>query len=214
MTSVAQYFYHHPRIAILLLALSHIVGIVGFNSPFAEWFMILTPLNLLLCCFLLLSGHSHITRSTLFGLAGIGLIGFIIEWVGVHTGIIFGEYTYGRTLGPKIDEIPVIISINWLMLTYAIGNVVARFSTDFYWRIILGAILMVGLDLIIEPVAIRFDMWQWETESVPLMNYLAWFIVSIGTMTIYFKSVHGQNNKMAEWVILSQLLFFGLLNFV
>ena len=214
MTSVSQYFFHRPRVAISLLIITHVAGVIGILTSYSELFLFLTPVNLLLSCLLLLSGHSNTTKKTVFGLALVGVIGFLVEWIGVHTGIIFGEYSYGATLGPKLDEIPIIIGVNWLILTYAIGNFIARFIQKTWIRVSLGALFMVGLDVLIEPVAIRYDMWSWASEGVPMMNYIAWFVVSLITMSIYFKYVHGSNNKIAEWVILVQVLFFGLLNFV
>ena len=38
---------------------------------------------------------------------------------------------------------------------------------------------MVLLDIMIEPVAIELDFWQWEGGNIPLQNYLMWFIVAL-----------------------------------
>jgi len=40
-------------------------------------------------------------------------------------------------------------------------------------RILVGAINLVLLDLLIEPLAIRFDYWQWQANSVPFFNYVS-----------------------------------------
>ena len=40
----------------------------------------------------------------------------LLEIIGVKTGLIFGEYIYGNTLGFKVAEVPLIIGFNWLFV--------------------------------------------------------------------------------------------------
>jgi bisanhydrobacterioruberin hydratase len=46
---------------------------------------------------------------TLTAFVLVYISGFVIESVGVNTGLIFGEYIYGGTLGYQIFETPLII---------------------------------------------------------------------------------------------------------
>ena len=78
-------------------------------------FLKLIPLALLLSFIGLIVFHaSKPDVKTIVVFAGIYFIGFLIEALGVNTGKIFGEYVYGKSLGFKISETPVIIGINWL----------------------------------------------------------------------------------------------------
>jgi putative membrane protein len=56
----------------------------------------------------------------------IAVAGFFIEAIGVNTGLIFGNYVYKTTLGWKFLETPLIIGVNWILLTcsvvYSIEN--------------------------------------------------------------------------------------------
>ena len=38
---------------------------------------------------------------------------------------------------------------------------------------------MLGVDLIMEPVAIANQFWSWEGGDVPLYNYVCWFLIAI-----------------------------------
>jgi putative membrane protein len=90
----------------------------------------------------------------------IFIIGFAAEWVGVHKAWLFGSYYYGETLGTKVDGIPLTIGVIWFLLIYSTG-VLMQYSRIKYVliRVIVGAGILVGLDKLIEPIAVRFDYW-------------------------------------------------------
>jgi len=74
-------------------------------------------------------------------------------------------------------------------------------------KIISSALLMVFLDYLIEPVAVKYNFWQWHTGYIPWTNYLTWLIVSVPLQSLYSWSKRG-NNPLAKWLILAQVLFF------
>jgi uncharacterized membrane protein len=39
----------------------------------------------------------------------------------------------------------------------------------------MAALLMVALDVLIEPVAVALDFWQWENAVIPIQNFVMWF---------------------------------------
>jgi len=45
--------------------------------------------------------------------------------------------------------------------------------------VVTGSLLMVFYDLLLEPAAVRLDMWSWECGIIPLRNFLAWFFFSL-----------------------------------
>ena len=67
---------------------------------------------------------------------------------------------------------------------------------------------MVMYDILLEPVAIRFDFWQWENVLVPLQNYVAWWLISLVMMTGVQHFVSNRKNPIAGWVLAIQSLFF------
>src|SRR6218665_3631044 len=109
-------------ISTLILVIVHLAGIIGINSPYRDFFLVLSPLNLLLSAMLLLWNHKHFNAATIIFLAITATAGFLVEVAGVHTHIIFGSYDYGKTLGLKLFDVPLIIGINWLMLVYCAGT--------------------------------------------------------------------------------------------
>jgi putative membrane protein len=201
--------------AIRLVLIFHLVGLVGLSVALTRpLFLMLVPFHLLLMTAILSIDHKKFdTKFVLFFLV-MFITGFIAEWVGVHTGILFGDYLYGDTLGIKIDGIPFLMGANWFLLIYAAGTSLQQTTIKQMWlRVLIGATALVLLDLLIEPAAIKFDYWHWVNTAVPVTNYICWFILSI-LLLFVFEFCRFKKQSMVGLVLLvSQFLFFlGLLS--
>jgi len=136
----------------------------------------------------------------------------IVEWLGVHKHWIFGDYSYGQTLGIKTAEIPLIIGVNWFLLIYSAGVLMQRTRIrSILIRVIAGALILVLLDLIIEPVAQHFDYWHWANSTVPLKNYACWFLVSVVMLFVFEKFGFRKQGIVAPVFLLVQFVFFMVL---
>ncbi len=204
--------YH--RISKWLLIIIYMVGLIGLNTGFKGYFIALTPVNLLLTAIALLTNQQHFSRSLITLCITIFVLGYLVEFLGVHTGILFGNYRYGSTLGPKLFGIPVIIGINWLILIYSVGTWLEKTRWPSATKIITGAIILVIFDLLMEPVAIAFDFWHWENGHIPLMNYIGWFLVSLVFFAIFDKIPFKKQNRLAPLVFIIQLLFFTMIDLI
>lgn len=201
------------RICIALIILFHTVGLVGFLIPaYVPLFKQLVPLHLLLMAALLVITQKGIDRN--FWITGfiVYAAGFGIEWIGVHTGIVFGNYAYGPTLGIKLMGIPLLIGINWFILIYTASAFLNRWKAAIALKALAGAALLTGVDYLIEPVAIRFEYWSWQNGNIPLQNYIAWFAFSFVLFLFYFWRNQIRTNPAAEALLIAQILFFAALN--
>ena len=188
------------------------VGIAGLSLSFTQdLFITLMPLSLIASSAILLYFHDHWRRTDILIFFLIALAGYLIEVLGVHTGQVFGSYSYGRALGLKIAETPLLIGLNWLMLTYCVYAILEKYSLFWPVKVLSAAVLMVVYDVVMEPVAIRLDMWDWG-GPIPLQNYQAWFIISIIFLTVMHLFRIRTNNRVAEWLFGIQFVFFALLN--
>jgi putative membrane protein len=134
--------------------------------------------------------------------------------LGVQTGKIFGSYYYGYALGYKLKHVPVIIGLNWVMLTLATQSIALKFSNKLYISAALGAILMVALDILIEPVASKYQFWHWQNNEIPLQNFVAWFVISFFFQGVGSVMKFEKENKMASFILVLQFIFFALLNII
>lgn len=202
-----------PLVGILVILLIHLVGIGGFIVAGRD-FMVLTPLNLLVSSALLFYYHSG-QRKVLFSYSlFVVAVGFIIEWAGVKTGLIFGKYTYDNNLGPLWLDVPVIIGINWLLLSYSSAVVAQRIWAYCAWppsafkQSLGAALLMVLVDLFIEPVAASCGFWHWENNTIPAQNFVSWFVFSFCFTGLFTRLKINTDNNVAPGLYLIQLLFF------
>lgn len=199
------------NIAIVMFCI-YLVGAFGhLVAPLRPLFLYLTPYNLVLTTVVFLVLNT-ITKKDLITLAIIFLIGFFIEVIGVKTGLLFGSYEYGASLGFKWLEVPLVIGLNWVLLNLAGHGLVNKFTKHIILKSILAAILIVLLDILIEPIAIQIDYWSWENNIIPLQNYLMWFGLSLLIQLIITKSKIKVDFKSSALIFLLQILFFSILN--
>ena len=193
-----------------ILIIYYAVGLAGLIIPVTrETFKDLTPFSLLLSLFLVYLYHDNFSARFWLTSLLVLVLGFLVEVVGVETGILFGEYQYGNTLGPKLFHTPLMIGVNWLMLVYCSLYIVRKFIETPYFRAIVAAALMVVYDFALEPSAIYLDMWNWAGGAVPLQNYLAWFIIAF--LLNYLADqlrLPARENKLALPLFFIQLVFF------
>jgi len=196
-----------------VLLIFHLVGIWGLVfSGNAIYYQQLTPLNLLLTNLLLFINHRNFTRA-FFLFAGITfLASFLAEVIGVHTGLLFGEYAYGEALGLKLWNVPLLIGLNWLMLVYCAGAVARKWFKNYLAAAFAGATIMTLLDFLIEPVAMQTDFWSWHNNNIPAFNFVCWFGLALLLQLLFQKLEINRTNPLASLVLLTQTVFFLVLN--
>ena len=203
------------KISIIILIAFYVSGVVGIltNNQTID-FLSLTPLNLLINAALLFLNHQKGTSKQFIVFFIIAVAGFFIEAIGVNTGLIFGNYVYKTTLGWKFLETPLIIGVNWILLTCSVVYSIDDKIKSKLGIAFVSACILVVLDILIEPVAIKYDFWSWNETSVPVKNYIAWFIISfIFCYTVaHFKGK--SKNNLAPYLLILQFLFFGIFNFM
>lgn len=197
------------RIAQGILLLFHVTGFVGLGfSDNPDFYLQFVPLNLLLTLGLLLAFQKE--RSPNFALFCLvtAAVGFFVEVVGIRTGLLFGFYKYGPTLGVQWLGVPLIIGLNWLMLTYTTGVLARYLPLPNFGRAVVAALLMVGLDACLEPMAVRYNFWQWRFDVIPFQNFKGWFVVSLILQVFFNRTDFEKRNALAPFIYMLQLIFF------
>ena len=200
-------------ISIGLLWLFTISGILGILSQHQNWFLSLTPLNLLLTALIVLCNIKNWGLKTLLAFFIPFTLGFVSEALGVNYGLIFGSYTYGNNLGYNVFGVPLLICANWAILTFITADVAKHFTKNSWLSALIGAVLMTILDLIIEVSAPRFDFWEFEGKVVPVQNYIAWLIIAF-LSHLGCQKLNVLSDKIISWhVFISIVVFFTLFLF-
>ncbi|TAE76004.1 MAG: carotenoid biosynthesis protein [Bacteroidetes bacterium] len=213
-----KYLLQHYKLFIFLLIVMHIAGIIGLHWQVSfPYFQYLIGFNLILTNIILFSFHIHIEKKFIIASLLIALGGFLIEVLGVHTGIIFGKYQYEWALGIKIAEVPLLIGLNWVMLIYCsahIADFLIKNNDSIFLKSCVVATLMTFLDYFIEPFAIHFHLWQWEKNIIPVQNFMGWWFSALLLSFIFFHIHLKRKNYLAIPLYFIQLSFFFINYFI
>jgi bisanhydrobacterioruberin hydratase len=185
------------------------VGVAGLSfAATRPLFINLMPVSLILSAVLMFYVHQKWQLKHFIIFAAIASGGYLVEVAGVLTGIVFGEYSYGGALGVKLFNTPLMIGLNWLMLVYALYVFIRKTRWHPAIQTFAASTLMVIYDVIMEPVAMQLDMWDWANGIIPLQNYIAWFVISV----IMFSALHlfkiKYTNRVAPALFFIQMGFF------
>jgi len=195
-------------ILLYFLILVYVSGSIGMVVK-PSFFLPFTPLSLLLTCAVFLLFQPVKQANYLLAFSGVALLGFLSEWIGVNTGLVFGDYWYGEALGPKFQGVPVLISLNWALLITAGLLTVASFLTHAVFTPLLASLLITGIDFLMEQCVSRLDYWYFNYGLAGFHNYLGWFLVSFLGAAIFYKPLHKGHFRVALIILLLQVLFFG-----
>ncbi len=200
---------------VTLLGVTYLLFTIALKSNlFFQTATRLFPLALIISLIVLLFYQKHWNIRSLSFLFVIFFGGFFLQAVATETGIIYGDFAYGRSLGPKLFGTPLIIGILWLLLIYSVGCTIKDMKVGLWAKCFLGAAILVLFDILMEPVAREMDLWDWQTKerAIPLQNYFAWFFISF-VMFIYFFNLRAKvRNNVAPFLFVIMMLFFLIMN--
>lgn len=216
------------QLATAIAILFHAIGFVGMLLFNRGLFVQATPLHLLLMCGLLVWTQQQRNKPFFLFVLIAFVAGFAAEIIGTSTGLLFGNYVYGQTLGYSYRSVPLMIGLNWFMIIYCCGvcvemlmayisnklaveNPVINKRLQTVSVIVDGAMLAVILDVFLEPAAIKLGYWHWLGNGiVPWFNYACWFGLSALLLIAFRFLPFAKENKFAVNLLLIQVMFFLL----
>ena len=200
-------------VSVFVIWLFHISGFIGIAFGNRELFAAFTPINLFISFYLLFSNQIEFSNRNLMSCLAIFLIGMVAEILGVNYGFIFGEYIYLENLGYKIFGVPVLIGVQWILLTFITGSFSSHlFQKNKLKSIISGVLIMILLDLLIEPIAPKLGFWVFSSSVAPFQNYLGWFIIAFFCQIAFQFGINKKEKTFSFHLLIINFLFFGLLN--
>jgi putative membrane protein len=200
-------------ISIGIIWLFHVCGMIGISYGNKEFFLAFTPINLFISFVLLFINQVQLEKPELNAALIIFSIGMVSEILGVNYGLIFGDYVYLDNLGFKVLGVPILIGINWIILTFITGSMSSCIIKNKHIAALTGAILMILLDLIIEPIAPLLGFWIFDLPTVPLQNYIGWFVIGLTTQYIYHFNIERKEHLFSINLLIVNAVFFTFLNF-
>ncbi len=109
---------------------------------------------------------------------------YAIELVGVATGLPYGEFAYGVSLGPMLGGIPLALPLFFLPLVldgYLLADRVRRhLGLGTVARPVGAIVAILAIDLVLDPAAVALGFWSYAAEGivagVPLSNFAGWLL--------------------------------------
>ena len=192
--------------AIIFLWVIHLSALVGLAAGYESFFLEKSPFTMLYLTLIMAVFYpiKDVKKVALF--FSFVVIGMSVEWLGVHTGLLFGDYSYGNNFGPKLDGIPYLIGINWALLTFATHQIASKWLSNRWVKSALGAGLMVFLDFFLEQICDYAGFWSF-VEGAGWFNYICWFIIAyLLHLILSFYSIKG-DFKISFHLYIVQLFF-------
>ena len=193
---------------------------VYFNT---DLFASMTPYNLGLMFLLLIFNEQFIDKYFVTAFILAFLSGLSTELIGINTGMLFGNYSYGDVLGLKLYGVPILIGINWFTIVYCayvsagkllgwlhikIFNNKSTPLSNYVMQAFFTAIITTAFDWLMEPVAVRLGFWSWKGDEIPLFNYTCWFSVSLLLSLGFSKLGLSSKNSFSFILLIVQSVFF------
>lgn len=172
-----QWHNHRQRLAVIITAFFLFAGFV--QAAFGlDYVLKLTPVILAIIVSIAVGFWDAPVRAKLQASAVIVIGSLIIEIIGVKTGLLFGDYEYGKVLGFTVFGAPATIGLTWLLVCLSAWHIVALNKYQLWQKFLLAGVLVLMFDLILEQFATAYGLWSWQGGVIPLYNYVCWFLVA------------------------------------
>ncbi|MBN2860492.1 MAG: carotenoid biosynthesis protein [Sphaerochaetaceae bacterium] len=208
-----QTFEVKKHLIFILLPIFYAMGVLWHALEFTlPYMLIITPYTILITTIIgFYAELRNLSGQLLLWALSTFLITFTLEAVGVATGDVFGSYRYGPTLGFSLFGVPLLIGLNWTLIIFGFNILYQRWFPSRIAVILLVAFSTVVFDWVLEPVAISYDYWKWQGNTIPLQNYAAWFAISLVFSAAFQLMRIKPRSIMPSFVVLVEFVFFLLL---
>jgi len=196
----------NKTVAIIMLWVIHVSALIGIAIGNADFFFPKSPFTLIYLAVLTIWFFpvNSVKKIGLFLLCFS--TGMAVEWIGVHTGTLFGDYHYGVNMGWKLDGIPYLIGSNWALLTFITHELSRKYISNKWFIPIAGASLMVVLDFFLEQICDIAGFWHF-TGGAGWFNYLCWFLIAMVLHAILLRFKLKGDLKISLHLYVVQLIF-------
>lgn len=154
-------------------------------------------------------------RTALLGMVLMYAIAYVSEFLGTHTGLVFGRYSYSETaIGPLVGLVPVLLPLAYFSMGYAAYYVTRTMLRNAHRRMgggelvltsLLSAFVMTAIDIVSDPIAATLGgKWTWEDGGayfgVPIHNFYGW----LGTTFAFFLVVSWLLNRPGNVALIAR----------
>jgi putative membrane protein len=163
-----------------------------------------------------------VDRRAAAALGGLVAYSYGIEYLGVHTGVPYGEFFYGVDLGPTLWGVPLGLPVFFIPLVMNAYLLVALLlgETAASRPLRLGSVVaaVLAMDLVLDPGAVALGFWVYPGGGayygVPLSNYAGWVLsatVAVVALDVAFSRADLLDRLLDTEFMLDDLVSFVIL---
>lgn len=160
-------------------------------------------------------------------MVSLSLFALFIEYIGLVTGLPYGEFIYTGQMGYKLFGIlPWTVGLSWAPLVIGAVAIVYSITQKKILRIILPVLILVIFDLLLDPVAVKIGMWSYlnggSYYNVPIQNFVGWiFSGLVGSLICFFflnkysqKNIHSLSYSFFISIVFWSIVALGFNLFI
>jgi putative membrane protein len=131
-----------------------------------------------------------VNRRAGLGLLAVTAYSYAIEYVGVHYGVPYGEFSYVYELGPMLGGVPIGLPVFFLplVLNSYLLVLLVRPRAGRFGRALAALALVLVVDLVLDPAAVGLGFWRYAGGGpyygVPLSNYAGWVLSGLVAVSL------------------------------
>ncbi len=179
------------------------IGIFAFSFFFTSWLVANVPIgntvwvSALFIVLLALPSYYYLFKwiglqKSVLIIGIFGVFPILIEAIGISTGFPYGKFHYTDQMGFKVfGLVPWSVVFAFAPLLLGSITIASQITRDTRITLPLSAILLVMVDLILDPAAVVLNIWVWNHPGpyygIPISNYIGWFFTAfIGSLLLHF----------------------------
>nr|WP_210424187.1 bisanhydrobacterioruberin hydratase [Halorussus ruber] len=161
--------------------------------------------------------------------AGVGLLlvtaySYVIEYIGVHYGVPYGEFSYQIELGPMVGGVPVGLPVFFLPLvvnSYLLVLLLLPKAGRIARTLAALAVVLV-VDFVLDPAAVGLGFWDYGGGfyyGVPFSNFQGWILSGLIAVSLvewgFDRAALGDRLRNCEFALddfVSFVLLWGAMN--
>lgn len=199
------YFYF---IFVLVFTVGLLLGGMKLNLPsYSGWFSLV--FLVFSACLVYYGLIKNLNKKSLFSILLLSLLALIIEYGALISGFPYGDFRYTSLAGPKMfGVLPISVAFAWPPLV--VGSYVLFSDLSGVKRFLYSVLFLVALDLVIDPAAVEFGLWNWASGGlyygIPAQNYFGWLVSGTVGVGILDRFLNLEAKKLSILVFFSVLL--------
>ncbi len=132
-------------------------------------------------------GVSRVLRTAV----AVFIFTWVVEVLGITSGLPFGRYHYTPALQPQLGGVPLLIPLAWMMMLAPAWGIAAAILGGARQRLggwygpvfaLLAGLAFTAWDLYLDPQMTARGLWVWQTPGayfgIPWTNFAGWWLSS------------------------------------